>query len=32
MRKDIHVKLWGVSRAFICIQIIEKKKEHLETR
>lgn len=32
MQKHIHVKLWGVFKAFMCIQTIEKKKEHLETR
>ena len=24
MQKHIHVKLWGVFKAFMCIQIIEK--------
>lgn len=31
MQKHIQVKLWGVFKAFMCIQTIEKKKEHLET-
>lgn len=26
MQKHIHVKLWGVFKAFMCIQTIEKKK------
>lgn len=29
MQKHIHVKLWGVFKAFMCIQTIEKKKKNI---